>query len=149
VRVFSYTSGIMMGLAWWIFIDACNVTRHYHPDALQVKAQLYLPGIGSTISFFIIAFMDWGALNADEYSYHGGKMVRYQARALLIFAILLSITCISLAGWALSDVYIDKNGIKGVIPESDYGGVAVLLQCILIFVASFVMRFARVNEDYI
>mmetsp|Transcript_17563 Transcript_17563/g.28425 ORF Transcript_17563/g.28425 Transcript_17563/m.28425 type:complete len:168 (-) Transcript_17563:926-1429(-) len=149
LRVFTWSAGCVFSLAWWLFIDAVSQTAHINTseDDLTVKPQLYLLGFGSTIAFFIISFMDFGALQADEYSYHGGRMVKYQSRALLIFAILLSLTCIIISIYVLSDVYIQKKGIKGKIPKDTWPGVAIFLQNTLIFIASFLMRVAKVNED--
>jgi len=57
----------VFSLAWWLFIDAVSQTAHINTseDDLTVKPQLYLLGFGSTIAFFIISFMDFGALQAD------------------------------------------------------------------------------------
>mmetsp|Transcript_11842 Transcript_11842/g.21695 ORF Transcript_11842/g.21695 Transcript_11842/m.21695 type:complete len:104 (+) Transcript_11842:451-762(+) len=100
--------------------------------------------VGCFCVFFSCNFSFFGCI---EYSYHGGRMVKYQSRALLIFAILLSLTCIIISIYVLSDVYIQKKGIKGKIPKDTWPGVAIFLQNTLIFIASFLMRVAKVNED--
>ena len=93
LRVFSSSAGVLLGLAWWIFIDAC-AQNGFTDDPLNIKAQLVLLPVGSTLSFLIISMMDFSSLVADEYTHYGGKMVRYQGRALLGFAVLLSLICI-------------------------------------------------------
>jgi hypothetical protein len=54
------------------------------------------------------------------FAQHNGRMVKYQARALFGFALVLMLTCIITSGVVLSKVYIEKGGIKGVVPDSVY-----------------------------
>mmetsp|Transcript_16961 Transcript_16961/g.33108 ORF Transcript_16961/g.33108 Transcript_16961/m.33108 type:complete len:164 (-) Transcript_16961:162-653(-) len=148
LRIFSWGSGILFSLGWWIFIDAVAQNGYEH-DPLNVKAQLYLLGVGTTLSFIILSFMDWSALSADEYSHHGGIMVRYQTRALLGFALALGAFCIITSIWVLHNVYVNQKGIGGVIPDSTYPGIAIMFQCILIFSSAFVLKLGRSNDDYL
>lgn len=146
VRVFSWVSGFFFALGWWIFIDAVTQNGYTRaPDALNVKAQLYLIGIGSTLAFVIVSVMDFSALSADEYTHHGGLMVRYQARALLGFAVAMSVACIIVALHVLVKVYIDKGGIHGQIPDDVYPGWAILWQTIFIFLSTVSMRFGVIG----
>jgi len=148
LRVFSWASGIIFAFGWWLFIDAVALNEHEN-DPLNVKAQLYLLGFGSTLSFIVIGAMDWSGLSADEFTHHGGSLVKYQTFALLVFAVLLMLTCIVISIWVLSNVYIQKKGINGQAPEEIYPGVAIFLQCAFIAIASVLFRVGRVNDDII
>mmetsp|Transcript_13313 Transcript_13313/g.15415 ORF Transcript_13313/g.15415 Transcript_13313/m.15415 type:complete len:166 (-) Transcript_13313:648-1145(-) len=146
VRIFSTIAGILFAFGWWIFIDAVSFVG-VNNDPMPVPAQLYLPGVGSTLSFFILSLMDFEALDADEYTYHGGVMVKYQAWGVLSFAIALSLTCVAISIWVLSDIYSKKKGINGNIPDDIYPGVAIFMQCTLLFFATIAMRLGRYNDE--
>ncbi|GBG25698.1 Transmembrane protein 50B [Hondaea fermentalgiana] len=148
LRIFGWASGILFSLGWWVFIDAV-AQNGYEDDPLNVKAQLYLLGVGTTLSFIMLTCMDWSALAADEYSHHGGLMVRYQTRAFLGFAVVLGLFCIITSIYVLHNVYVNKHGIGGKIPDSTYPGVAILFQCLFIFGAAFVLKLGRTNDDYL
>ena len=137
IRCTAASAGVLVSCAWWIFIDAVSVVKHNN-DPVTVEAVAYLPAIGATIAFVMINAMDWGALNADDMSYHGGERTAYCNRAILAFALLLGFGSIVgaimlLKDWAQGDV-------GGIEPDSVYPGVAVLLSTMLIFIATFVMR---------
>ena len=67
VRLFSWLGGGLLGLAWWLFIDACAQNGFTH-DPLGIKAQLVLLPVGATLAFLIMSFLDRSSLNADEVS---------------------------------------------------------------------------------
>eukprot|EP00514_Thraustochytrium_sp_LLF1b_P001579 CAMPEP_0184511768 /NCGR_PEP_ID=MMETSP0198_2-20121128/2526_1 /TAXON_ID=1112570 /ORGANISM="Thraustochytrium sp., Strain LLF1b" /LENGTH=153 /DNA_ID=CAMNT_0026901753 /DNA_START=107 /DNA_END=568 /DNA_ORIENTATION=- len=147
VRTLSWMGGGFFSIGWWIFIDAVSQNQHL-ADPLGVKAQLVLLPVGATLAFLIMSFMDHSSLNADEYTHHNGRMVRYQARALFGFAIVLSLTCVIVASVVLSNVYINKEGIKGIIPDSNYPGSAILVNTIFTLLATGCMMLARVSDDF-
>jgi heme/copper-type cytochrome/quinol oxidase subunit 3 len=149
-RIFSMVAGMIFAVAWWVFIDAAAVTNATLEDpklSLGIKPVMYLPGIGTSLAFIAINTMDWSALNADEFSHYGGSRTRLQARGLLTFAILFGLGSIIGAIVLFSNVYANKQGWKGQTPDSIYPGAAVFVQSTLIFIAGFIMRFGRANDN--
>mmetsp|Transcript_6467 Transcript_6467/g.7396 ORF Transcript_6467/g.7396 Transcript_6467/m.7396 type:complete len:165 (+) Transcript_6467:124-618(+) len=145
VRVFSSIAGVLFAFAWWLVIDAaCYVDTQN--DTLPVPPQLFLPGVGSTLSFIILSLLDFEALEADDYSHHGGVMVKYQAWGLLIFAILLALTCISISVYILVEIYAKGKGIGGKVPDDVYPGVAIFIQSISLLFAAISMRLGSFSE---
>jgi hypothetical protein len=150
-RTFSMIAGVLFAVAWWLFIDAAAVTSATLKDpetSLGIKPVMYLPGIGTSLAFVTINCMDWSALNADEFSHYGGSRTRLQARGLLTISILLGLGSIIGAIVLFANVYANKEGWKGQIPDSVYPGAAVFVQSTLIFIAGFVMRFGRPSDGF-
>ena len=148
VRAFSWSAGLFFAIAWWIFIDACVMNGYYH-DTLGIKAQLVLIPVGSTVGFSIVAFMDQSSLNADEYSHRGGKLVRLQARALFSFAVILLFFCIAISIHVLKHVYLNKYGIKGDIPESNYVGWSLVVGSFCYLMAAILVKVGRVSDEFV
>ncbi len=147
MRAFSWIGGLLFAFGWWIFIDAVNIVKH-NQDELPVKPQLYLLGVGTSISWLIIVCLDWTGLTADEFSHHGGDMVKIKTWALLLIALALALTCIILSIYVFSHVYAEKHGIDGLIPDDDYPGAAIIVQCLCLFFSSIFMRLGRGDSDY-
>ena len=83
--------GALFSLAWWIMIDSA-IFVDQSDDPQKLEPVLWLPGVGSTIMFFVIVLMDWDALHADELTYFRARETRLSARAVLVFAVILGLT---------------------------------------------------------
>lgn len=66
---------------------------------------------------------------------------------LIGFGVLLLIGCFITSCVVLSEIYVKRAGIKNKIPNTDYPGVALLIQAISIIMATASMRYARASED--
>ena len=122
----SLIAGVVFGIAWWIYVDGSAIdstASGYH----------WLPGVGSTIAFVMINAMHWPDLTDDE----GSTAVK--ARAFLIVAMMLGIGCIAAALIIMLKVFVNGSA-------NTWTGVALLVQNVLIFVSSFVMRFGTAPD---
>jgi hypothetical protein len=149
LRFFSVLGGAIFAFSWWIMIDAAVfVDREDEP--LKLEPVLWLPGIGATLTFFIIVLMDFGALYADELTHFQARETKMVARTILTFAVLLGLASLGGAIVILSDVYAGHKGVGGQIPDSVYPGVAIFMQTFLLFVGSFITRLGRldIEESY-
>ena len=90
----STLAGILFGVGWWFFIDGVAYSRFRAEDqeneVVLVDAKQYLPGFGVTIALFMICGMDWGALNADDFTYSGSN-VSAKARCFLGLGVLIAV----------------------------------------------------------
>ena len=109
----------------------------------------YMPGICMTLMFFMITGMDWGALGADEMTYHGGTGTALKAKGFLLFAVLIGLGCLTGAVYVLVDTYTDGHPTDPAlyVVTSAAPGIALFMQNILIFVAAWVMRMGTINMD--
>ena len=126
-----------------VFVDRTD-------DPLKLEPVLWLPGVGSTLTFFVVVLMDWGALYADELTHFNARETRLAARGVLVFAVLTGIASLVGAVYILADVYAGEKGIHGRQPDAVYPGAAIFLQSFLLFVGAFVTRLGRldVEESY-
>ena len=63
----------------------------------------YMPGICMTLMFFMVTGMDWGALGADEMTYHGGTGTALKAKGFLLFAVLIATDTVNVIAAFLLD----------------------------------------------
>jgi hypothetical protein len=105
----------------------------------DAAAYSWLPGVGMSIAFILLNVMDWGMLNADPMMYNGTN-VALKARGQLIFTMVIAMGSLSAAVYmSIHDYFQNKD-------NSLYAGVALLVQNLLIFAASFVMRVGTMND---
>lgn len=147
LRVFSSVGGSMFALAWWLMVDAA-VFVDVQDEPLKLGPVLWLPGVGSTLTFLIVVFMDWDALYADELTHFRAAETRMSARAILALAVGLGVSSVLGAVYILVVVYAGHRGVDGNLPDSVYPGVAIFLQTLLLFVGAFVMRLGRLEVGY-
>ena len=119
-------------------------------EPLKLEPVLWLPGVGSTLMFFVVVLMDWGALYADELTHFNARETRMAARAVLVFAVLIGVASLGGAVYILTDVYAAHKGLNGKQPSATYPGVAIFVQTFLLFVGAFVTRLGRldIEESY-
>jgi hypothetical protein len=117
MRVFSTVGGFIFAMAWWVMVDAA-VFVDRSEDPLKLEPVFWLPGVGSTICFFIVVLMDWGALHADDLTHFRARETRLGARAVLLFAVVLGLSSLALSVWILADIYAGHKGYDGHLPDS-------------------------------
>lgn len=123
----------MFAIGWWLFIDAVAYTNHEDFE-ITIDFVKWLPGIGTTLALFGINSMDWGAISADSMTYHGDN-VACKARFFVLFCLSISLASLIGSIVILANEYVDND--KNV---SAWPGVAIFLQALLIFFATFVMK---------
>jgi len=96
--------------------------------------------------------MDWGTLSADDFSYNDAGGVANKAKCCVIFALLISLSGIVGAVVIIAEKYQPNAGSNPPIdsacntethPEavcSMWPGIAILIQAVVLFLATFVMR---------
>ncbi|TMW66979.1 hypothetical protein Poli38472_012095 [Pythium oligandrum] len=130
----SYLSGVLFAVGWWIFVDGVATAAH-RDSAIPFNFIKYLPGIGSTLAFFLLNTLDWEMLSADSMTYHGGDGVACRARTFVLFCVAMS-----LGGLIGSIFVLTHTYVANPFDETTWPGVAVLLQNVMIFLATIVMR---------
>ena len=116
------------GVAWWLYIDGTASTDDsFTKDA---AAYTWLPGVGMSLAFLMLNMLPWESLNADDAAYHGGN-VALKARCWLVFAMLVAMGSLSGAIKIFVSDYANRDGCDG---NCKYAGVALFVQCILIFI---------------
>jgi hypothetical protein len=164
---FSGFAGILFGAGWWFFIDGVAYSRASEADVVVlVDAKQYLPGIGMTLAMIMIVGMDWGALNADDFTYSGsnvsGKARSAEfkhfslslslslshthtttallplARCFLSFALLIALGSIIGAIVIIVDDYTKQ--CDGASSACMWPGISILLQTIFIFLSTMIYR---------
>lgn len=135
---FSGLAGILFGAGWWFFIDGVAYSRASEADVVVlVDAKQYLPGIGMTLAMIMIVGMDWGALNADDFTYSGSN-VSGKARCFLSFALLIALGSIIGAIVIIVDEYTKQ--CDGASSACMWPGISILLQTIFIFLSTMIYR---------
>ena len=152
VRVLSSVAGLLFGLGWWCFIDAASVARS-EGYAISVSGEQYLPGIACTLGFFMINCIDWGTLSADDFSYHNAGSAKCKARAFVVLAVLLELSGIVGAIVIIVETYSPQLKADAESACNDKGetcslwpGIAVLIQAVVIFVSTFIMRMGTLSR---
>ncbi|GLD98212.1 hypothetical protein PINS_up006909 [Pythium insidiosum] len=133
-RIGSYVAGILFAVGWWILIDGAASAAHNNSQ-IPFNFIKYLPGIGSSLAFFLINSIDWEMLSADSMTYHDGDGVACKARTFVLLCVLMSIGALIGSIFVLTHTYVDN-----AFQETTWPGVAVLLQNVLIFLSTLVMR---------
>ncbi|KAI0224538.1 Transmembrane protein 50A [Lamellibrachia satsuma] len=124
----------MFFVGWWIMIDCAAV----YPDESDFPHVMHLCGVTGTIALFMINSVSSGQVRGD--SYNSGCMGQTGARIWLFVGFLLSFASLISATWLLFGAYV-------VPQKSDvYPGIALVLQCSLIFFGSLTFKFGR-SED--
>jgi len=146
VRFFSSAAGLLFAFGWWLFIDSAVYVSSQN-DSMVVPPQLFLLGVAASLSLLIIVCIDISVIREDEFTYHGDAKEFYQLRAIFWFALLLLLFCLICSIYVLVHIYSHHNGIHGKIPDRVYPGVALFIQNCCIFVATWLLRYARSEED--
>eukprot|EP00441_Pelagodinium_beii_P005953 CAMPEP_0197684286 /NCGR_PEP_ID=MMETSP1338-20131121/99282_1 /TAXON_ID=43686 ORGANISM="Pelagodinium beii, Strain RCC1491" /NCGR_SAMPLE_ID=MMETSP1338 /ASSEMBLY_ACC=CAM_ASM_000754 /LENGTH=141 /DNA_ID=CAMNT_0043265983 /DNA_START=46 /DNA_END=468 /DNA_ORIENTATION=- len=130
--VSSLLAGVLFGAAWWIYIDGAALGAQAGNEvAKSANAYSWLPGIGATVSFLMINLLLWSQISDAETD----KRAACIARGFLIAAMMIGLGCIAAALFIMVDVFLNNEAAY------TWTGIATFIQCLLIFVSSFIMRF--------
>ena len=136
----SYFSGALFAFAWWLWIDA-NVYTNYIEDDVGIYFPHYLPAIVGTIGMIMVNAVSWSDLNNNSLFSNDG--VSTKARVWLFVAFIIQFGALIAAIW-IGIVHWFQNE---VVPKTQYGGVAIIIQNLLIFAAALIYRFAKPQEE--
>jgi len=139
--VFSYISGALFAIAWWIFIDATVYEKHIGDTAGELNGYYYIPGIASTIALVMINAISWNDLN--DTGFLSGESVSSKARVWMLFSFIVAFAGICAAIWLGIAHWFQQNVM------SDWGGAALIIQNILIFISAMFFRFSKPENDSI
>mmetsp|Transcript_1433 Transcript_1433/g.2956 ORF Transcript_1433/g.2956 Transcript_1433/m.2956 type:complete len:152 (+) Transcript_1433:130-585(+) len=131
----SVTAGVIFGIGWWVYIDGAAVAEGTGRDPLGYS---WLPGVGTTLCFLMINMMSWSQLS-DDMNQRGMCM----ARAFLFSAMIIGLGCISVALFIMVNEYLNGGDEVG----TKWPGIALMIQNLLIFVSTFIMRFGTMPSQ--
>ncbi|CAH0515733.1 unnamed protein product [Peronospora belbahrii] len=95
---------------------------------------MYLPGIVSTLAFFLVNTVDWGMLSEDARFVYGSE-VATRARCFVVFCIALSVAALVGSVLVFTHTYVNNE-----YNESAWPGAAIVFQNGFIVMGTFVMR---------
>ncbi|KAK1946214.1 Transmembrane protein 50A [Phytophthora citrophthora] len=129
----SYAAGLLLGVGWWILADGA-ASAVYHESKIPFDFVKYLPGIVSTLAFFLVNTVDWGMLTEDaRFAY--GSDVATRAKCFVVFCMALSIASLVGSVLVFAHTYVNNE-----FHESAWPGAAIVFQNGFIVMATFVMR---------
>jgi len=133
----AYAAGFSFAIGWWLWIDA-NVYSHHTNDPVQVSGVHYIPGIISTIGLIMVNLVSWSDLNGVNFL---SDNVSAKARIWLLFAFVVSFAGLVVGVWMAVVHWFQGN------PNSQYPGVALIVQNLLIFAGGAMYRFAKPSDE--
>ncbi|KAL1131875.1 hypothetical protein AAG570_011486 [Ranatra chinensis] len=133
----SMLSGILFFSGWWLSIDA-NAT---HPESFP--GTYHICGIIGTISFIMINSVSNALMQGDSYS--GGCMGPRGARLWIFIGFVLGFAAVIASCWIFFNNFVGQSSDKTV---SLFAGIALFLENFLIFGASLVYKFGRVEDQW-
>jgi len=132
--IMCYIAGITFASAWWIWIDA-TVWTNRQPGFQEVLGGMYVPGIVGTVALFMINAVSWNEVN-DNFMF--GEGVSTKAKIWLFFSFLLAFGSLIASIWIAVQYWFMKSNTG-----SQYGGVALIVENLLIFISAMMYRFAK------
>jgi len=132
----SYAAGILFAIGWWIWIDATAWTNK-QPGLEPVLGAHYVPGIVGTIALFMINAVSWNDINYNMF----GDSVSTKAKVWLFFSFLIAFGALIASIWIAVSYWFMRNA------GSQYGGVAIIVENLLIFVSAMMYRFAKPQNE--
>ncbi|KAK5648411.1 hypothetical protein RI129_003303 [Pyrocoelia pectoralis] len=134
----SLISGLLFFTGWWLMID----THVNYADIITKNGMYYLPGIASTMAFFIINMVPLRMIE-EPYGYEDNARC-----SILIATIILFVGLVIAFSAVIGSMYILINDFLVVSEDSIWPGFAIFLQCIFIFCANLVMKFGTKSNDF-
>ncbi|RLN20655.1 hypothetical protein BBO99_00007083 [Phytophthora kernoviae] len=129
----SYVAGLLVGVGWWVLADGA-ATAAFHNSQIRFDFVKYLPGIISTLVFFLVNTVDWGMLSEDaRFAY--GEDVATRARCFVVFCMALSVAALVGSVLVFTHTYVNNP-----YNESAWPGAAIVFQNGFILIGTFVMR---------
>jgi len=140
--VLAYFAGGLFAIGWWLWIDAtvysnCNCPNGHTPDSVRVEWYHYVPGVISTVALIMINLPSWGDINGSMFN-EGSST---KARVWLLISFIIAFAAIIASLWlAITHWFMAK-------PDSQWGGIALILNNVLIFVGSLLYRYSKPSGD--
>jgi len=168
----SYLSGIIVAIGWYVFLDALLEARtqcitwgpgdtfnpsnctevHQNPNLVAppglVSGAYWVPGILGTLGTVMLNLISWEAVTDDSAF---GDGVSAKAKMWVFVALVLMFCSLGGAIWVLvSDLQFKGKVMKDghQLDAYHFGGVAVLVQCALLFVGGVLFRAVRREGDH-
>ena len=136
---------IQVGVAWWLYIDAMIYGSSVTDSTTgKILGYSWVPGLGLNIAFVMVNGLNWEQLSEENAMMFHGSNNTAKARCFLMFAIMLSFMSMGGALAIMIGEFVQQDAAP---PEGSYPGIAIFVQCLLTFVATFVMRVGTVNND--
>ncbi|KAG7377729.1 hypothetical protein PHYPSEUDO_011074 [Phytophthora pseudosyringae] len=129
----SYAAGLLLGVGWWVLADGA-ASAAYRDSQIPFDWVKYLPGVVSTLAFFLVNSVDWGMLSEDARFAYGSEAA---ARARCFVAFCMALALATLAGAVL---VFTRTYVNNPFHESAWPGAAIVFQNGFILMATFVMR---------
>ncbi|KDQ08603.1 hypothetical protein BOTBODRAFT_37756 [Botryobasidium botryosum FD-172 SS1] len=146
-----YVSGLLFGLAHWIFLDAAVLSAHAHPppdapyDTVPIHITFldWIPGICSTLGLLIVNLVNKEQLIGEGGSFGSGEGgFVWRVRLFLFFGFAL------MAGGLAGSVCVLV--LKYIVPQFDdylYYGYANVAQNVLVMLSAIVLWIAQNTHD--
>eukprot|EP01111_Echinosteliopsis_oligospora_P009094 TRINITY_DN2604_c0_g1_i1.p1 TRINITY_DN2604_c0_g1~~TRINITY_DN2604_c0_g1_i1.p1 ORF type:complete len:150 (-),score=34.56 TRINITY_DN2604_c0_g1_i1:100-549(-) len=132
----SVFAGILFGIGWIMLIDA-HVYQSSVGLSPKIQAWFYAPGIVATVALFMSNIVNLEAMN--PYSWIAEEGVTARVRAWLFLAFVLSFGSVAASIWIMVALFSP--------PETQWPGVAMILQSIFIFVSSLCFMYSKTPSD--
>ncbi|CAH0386118.1 unnamed protein product [Bemisia tabaci] len=127
------TAGFLFFTGWWFMIDATFVNSD------QMSGGYHVCGIVGTISLIMVNIVSNAQIEGDSYS--GGCFGSRGARAWLFMGFVLGFASVIASCWILIADFLGPGS-----KSNTWVGVSLFIQNFLIFAASLVYKFCRVDD---
>ncbi|ORX53327.1 hypothetical protein BCR36DRAFT_349148 [Piromyces finnis] len=131
-------TGVLFGLAWWLFIDICIWDKNRNNNKGDMKSIVsFIPGILGTVGFFFVNIIPKNSMNADLF----GKELSTFRRFIMLIAFSVTFSSLISSFWIFFAKYSSKN-------YTLWAGFVLLIQSVLIFFSAYLFRFKRAVDKY-
>jgi len=135
--ILCYGAGALFSAGWWLWIDATAFSQT-HP--IQVVWWHYVAGLISTLGLIGVNIVSWSDLDSNAIF---GDQVSSRAKVFLFIAFIVCFIGLIAAAWiGIQYYFVNKDP-----NTSAYGGVAIIIQNILIFVSTIMYRFSKAQDE--
>ena len=129
--------GLLFAAGWWMFIDGIAYADT-QPNTGAGPGYLYVPGILTTIGFFLMSNLPYEMFHKDGW----GDETTWWQKAILVLAVMCEFAGIIVGVW----LYIERKSDR-VQGWQQWRGVSSIVQGVLITIASFAWNFFYQNPD--
>jgi len=129
-KISSIVAGFLFFTAWWVLIDLLAVTPKN-----QINTGQAFIGVFGTLSFIMVNSVRKSHIN-DNPSVNRGRI----AMLWLLVGFILGFASVIASAWVMIDDTTKKR-------ENIWPGIAILIQNVLILIATLVYKFGRDEED--
>eukprot|EP00049_Salpingoeca_infusionum_P018476 m.357400 g.357400 ORF g.357400 m.357400 type:complete len:162 (-) comp17814_c0_seq1:288-773(-) len=126
-------AGILFAVGWCFLIDGTVMSN--------IDNKFQAIGVMSTIGLFMVNAVSNDQLSGGD-MYDGGRCGPAAIKVWFIIGLVLSFGALIGACWVMAEYFRDE------IPDNTYGGTALFLQNLLIFLASLIYKFGRTDESW-